>query len=144
MQVEKARQHKASRRVDFLLSFGREPWADSGNLLALDRDIERLFQVPYASIANNDAHNLSYSIIALHSFGAIRDVRHEGCDFLRRVRICNVDDAQSVREPRNRNFSTADLIAELVQAGVILLRRSIFLGHLEAGEGDWPRLIGNI
>src|SRR4029077_14803234 len=43
-------------------------------------------------------------VVALHTLGAIRNVRHERSDFLRRVRICDVDNAQSVREPRDRNF----------------------------------------
>src|SRR5262249_45129569 len=83
-------------------------------------------------------------IVALDALGAGRDVRHERGDFLRRMRICDVNDAQSVRKPRNWNFGAADLLAELMQPSVVLLWRAVFLGHLKTGEGDWPCFIGDV
>ena len=55
---------------------------------------------------------------------------------LRRVRIGDVDDLQAVRKPGDRNFGAADVLAELMQAGVVVLRRAVFLGDLEARERD--------
>ena len=64
VQVEKTRQDKASSSVDFLLPFARELRADGRNLLALDRDIDRLLLVPHPSITNDDVHNSTNSIVA--------------------------------------------------------------------------------
>jgi hypothetical protein len=52
-------------------------------------------------------------VVALHSFGALWHVGHERRDLAGRVRIGDVDDAQPVREPGDRNFGTADFLARL-------------------------------
>src|SRR6185312_5241364 len=42
------------------------------------------------------------------------------------------------------NFGTTDILAELMQACVVLLRRAVFLRHLKTGEGDRLGLIGYV
>src|SRR5262249_60478521 len=58
--------------------------------------------------------------------------------------VGDIDDAKAMREPGDGDFSAADLLAELMHSGIVGLRRTILLGHLETGEGDWLGLIGYI
>src|SRR6516162_2138744 len=83
-------------------------------------------------------------IVTLHSRCARRDIRHEGGDLARRVRVRDVDDAQAMSEPGDRNLSAADLLTELMHARVVLLGRTVLLGDLEAGKRDRLRLIRDV
>ena len=68
MQIEKTRQDKDSRGVDFLLPFGWKFRSDGGNLLAFDGDIDRLLLAPHPSVANNDTHKTDQTPITARRF----------------------------------------------------------------------------
>ncbi len=75
-------------------------------------------------------------IIALDAVGAGRHIGHERGDFARRVRICDVDDPESMGKPGDWDFRTADIFAELMQSRIVLAKRPILFGYLETGEGN--------
>src|SRR5260370_6549333 len=84
------------------------------------------------------------NVIALHALCPRRNVRHEGGDLTRRVRVGDIDDAKTVREPSYRNLGAADLLTELMEPGVIRFLRPVLLGDLETGEGDRARFVGDV
>src|ERR1700730_2915370 len=49
-----------------------------------------------------------------------------------------------MREPGQLNFSAAFLLAELLHAGIVGLRRSVLFCHLETGERNRSRFIGYV
>src|SRR5262249_35227658 len=70
-------------------------------------------------------------VVALDALGARRHIRHERGDLARGMRVGDIDHAQAMGEPGDRDLGAADLLAELVQPGVVLLERAVLLGDLE-------------
>ncbi len=60
------------------------------------------------------------------------------------MRIGDVDDLQTAREPGDGNLGAANLLTELMEPGVVSFRRAVFLLDLEAGERYRPRLVGDV
>src|SRR5258705_13242873 len=56
-------------------------------------------------------------VVALHAVGPRRHVRHVMRHLPQRVRARDVDDAQSVREPGDRDLGAGHFLARLVAAG---------------------------
>src|SRR6202045_2127663 len=54
------------------------------------------------------------------------------------MRVGDIDDAKTMRKPGDRNLGAGDFLAKLMHAGVIELRRTVLLRHLETGK--WDRL----
>src|ERR1051325_9914924 len=80
-------------------------------------------QVDQSAIVDRD-------VVARHALAAGRHVGHEVRDLARRVRVLHVDDAQTLREPGERDLGAGHLLARLVAGGPHLVR-ALALDRLE-------------
>src|SRR5882724_5836867 len=106
----------------------------------------RAFDDVQAAVAVDEIHEAARVVadVVAADAAATGRVGNERRDLARRVRVGDVDDAQAVREPRDGNLRAAYLLARLVSARELRLRRAVDAVDLEAGERCRARLVRDV